>query len=81
MNKIIITALLLGTGLVTAGCEKNYSVAEFKKDKKLMQEWGKKCEKMGPSLQSSSRNCQNLLKAASEFVLDGLNKELGKEID
>ncbi|GAA4664939.1 hypothetical protein GCM10023262_12200 [Bartonella pachyuromydis] len=40
MNKVIITALLLCTGIITAGCEKTYSVAEFKKDQKLMEEWG-----------------------------------------
>ncbi|EJF78855.1 Uncharacterised protein [Candidatus Bartonella washoeensis] len=31
MNKIIITALLLYTGLITAGCEKTYSVEELEK--------------------------------------------------
>ncbi|WP_375666344.1 EexN family lipoprotein [Bartonella sp. TT121SHDZB] len=41
MNKAIITALLVCTGLVVAGCEKNYSVAEFKKDKTLLEEWAK----------------------------------------
>ncbi|WP_246668519.1 EexN family lipoprotein [Bartonella refiksaydamii] len=38
MNKVIITALLLCTGLVVVCCEKTYSVAEFKKDEKLFEE-------------------------------------------
>ncbi|ENN94531.1 EexN family lipoprotein [Bartonella vinsonii] len=79
MKKIIITALLLCIGFVTASCEKTYSVAEFKKDKKLMEEWGQKCEKMGPSLRSSSKNCQNLVIAAREFTLEGFYEELKKE--
>lgn len=33
MNKIIMTTPLLYTGLIIAGCEKTYSVEEFKKVK------------------------------------------------
>ncbi|WP_375705688.1 EexN family lipoprotein [Bartonella sp. AA86SXKL] len=68
MNKIIITALLLCTGLVAVGCEKNYSVEEFKKDKKLMQEWGMKCEKMEESVREKSKNCRNVKQAYMEFL-------------
>ncbi|QEE08103.1 hypothetical protein D1093_00170 [Bartonella kosoyi] len=71
MNKIIITTLLLGTGLIAAGCEKTYSVAEFKKDKKLMEEWGARCGFSG-----TSKNCENLRVAALE-----LQKERQAKID
>ncbi|WP_019220105.1 EexN family lipoprotein [Bartonella florencae] len=66
MNKVIIAALLLCTGFVVAGCEKTYSVEDFKKDGKLLDEWYKKCEAAGPSFQASE-NCKNVLKASNEF--------------
>ncbi|WP_375606515.1 EexN family lipoprotein [Bartonella sp. AC142YNZD] len=62
MNKILITTLLLCTGLITAGCEKTYSVAEFKKDKKLMEEWNAKCGFAG-----TAKNCENLRLAQLEL--------------
>ncbi|WP_144754271.1 EexN family lipoprotein [Bartonella saheliensis] len=62
MNKVILTALLLCTGIITAGCEKTYSVAEFKKDQKLMEEWGARCGFTG-----TSKNCENLRLAALEL--------------
>ncbi|WP_273721040.1 MULTISPECIES: EexN family lipoprotein [unclassified Bartonella] len=62
MNKVLITTLLLCTGIITAGCEKTYSVAEFKKDKKLMEEWGARCGFTG-----TSKNCENLRLAALEL--------------
>ncbi|WP_375642878.1 MULTISPECIES: EexN family lipoprotein [unclassified Bartonella] len=62
MNKIIITTLLLCTGLITAGCEKTYSVAEFKKNEKLFDEWGARCGWSG-----TSKNCENLRVAALEL--------------
>ncbi|WP_375685060.1 EexN family lipoprotein [Bartonella sp. TT110JLCBS] len=62
MNKIIITTLLLCTGLITTGCEKTYSVAEFKKDKKLMEEWNAKCGFAG-----TAKNCENLRLAQLEL--------------
>ncbi|WP_273760287.1 EexN family lipoprotein [Bartonella sp. ML70XJBT.G] len=62
MNKVIITALLLCTGIITAGCEKTYSVAEFKKDQKLMEEWNAKCGFAG-----TSKNCENLRLAQLEL--------------
>ncbi|WP_375615852.1 MULTISPECIES: EexN family lipoprotein [unclassified Bartonella] len=62
MNKVLITTLLLCTGLITAGCEKTYSVAEFKKDKKLMGEWNAKCGFAG-----TSKNCENLRLAQLEL--------------
>ncbi|WP_375668893.1 EexN family lipoprotein [Bartonella sp. MR168JLCBS] len=62
MNKIIITTLLLCTGLITAGCEKTYSVAEFKKDKKLMEEWDARCGFAG-----TSKNCENMRLAFLEL--------------
>ncbi|WP_375627161.1 MULTISPECIES: EexN family lipoprotein [unclassified Bartonella] len=46
--------------------EKNYSVEEFKKDKKLMQEWGKKCDKMGGSA-FATKSCQNVMQADIEL--------------
>ncbi|WP_375693073.1 MULTISPECIES: EexN family lipoprotein [unclassified Bartonella] len=62
MNKVLITTLLLCTGLITAGCEKTYSVAEFKKNEKLMEEWGARCGWSG-----TSKNCENLRVAALEL--------------
>ncbi|WP_375627169.1 MULTISPECIES: EexN family lipoprotein [unclassified Bartonella] len=72
MNKIIITALLVCTGLVVAGCEKNYSVAEFKKDNTLLEEWAKKCEKMDRSSIEKSKNCQHARQAYMELMF-GIN--------
>ncbi|WP_375651758.1 EexN family lipoprotein [Bartonella sp. LB28NMGDW] len=62
MNKVLVTTLLLCTGLITAGCEKTYSVAEFKKNEKLMEEWGARCGWSG-----TSKNCENLRVAALEL--------------
>ncbi|WP_375606519.1 MULTISPECIES: EexN family lipoprotein [unclassified Bartonella] len=62
MNKVLITTLLLCTGIIAAGCEKTYSVAEFKKDKKLMGEWNAKCGFAG-----TSKNCENLRLAQLEL--------------
>ncbi|WP_142416046.1 EexN family lipoprotein [Bartonella massiliensis] len=62
MNKVLITTLLLCTGIIAAGCEKTYSVAEFKKNPKLMDEWGAKCGFAG-----TSKNCENLRLAALEL--------------
>lgn len=74
----MIIALLLCTGLVAVGCEKNYSVEEFKKDKKLMQEWGKKCEKMGLSA-FTTKNCQNVIQADMELFQEHY-RNLAKEL-
>ncbi|WP_039759074.1 EexN family lipoprotein [Bartonella queenslandensis] len=78
MNKIIITTLLLCTGLIAAGCEKTYSVAEFKKDKKLMEEWGARCGFTG-----TSKNCENLRLAALEFKKERKAKieEYNRKVD
>ncbi len=62
MNKVIITALLLCTGIITAGCEKTYSVAEFKKDKNLRDEWEARC-----GLAGTAKNCENLRLAEDEL--------------
>ncbi|WP_375628042.1 MULTISPECIES: EexN family lipoprotein [unclassified Bartonella] len=62
MKKIVITTLLLCTGLITAGCEKTYSVAEFKKDKNLRLEWDAKCGFAG-----TSKNCENMRLAFLEL--------------
>ncbi|WP_144752759.1 EexN family lipoprotein [Bartonella saheliensis] len=62
MNKIIITTLLLCTGLMAAGCEKTYSVAEFKKDEKLRLEWDARCGFAG-----TSKNCENMRLAFLEL--------------
>ncbi|EJF84976.1 EexN family lipoprotein [Bartonella rattimassiliensis] len=63
MKKFILlcTALLL-----VAGCEKNYSVEDFKKDAKLREEWGKKCFLSGLAVKES-KNCQNVLQADTEL--------------
>ncbi|WP_273783729.1 EexN family lipoprotein [Bartonella sp. AU15XJBT] len=62
MNKVLITTLLLGTGIIAAGCEKTYSVAEFKKDEKLRLEWDAKCAFAG-----TSKNCENMRLAFLEL--------------
>ncbi|WP_375633401.1 MULTISPECIES: EexN family lipoprotein [unclassified Bartonella] len=69
MNKIIITTLLLCTGLITAGCEKTYSVAEFKKDKKLFEEWAVRCGWSG-----TSKNCENVRVADHELAAERRKK-------
>ncbi len=51
--------------LFVVGCEKTYSVEDFKKDAKLREEWGKKCF-LGFSVKES-KNCQNLLQADNEM--------------
>ncbi|WP_375621770.1 MULTISPECIES: EexN family lipoprotein [unclassified Bartonella] len=80
MNKVLITTLLLCTGLITAGCEKTYSVAEFKKNESLIREFQWKC---GAS--DNSKNCQNVRQAAKELdeehskrALENYNKALEK---
>ncbi|PIT68989.1 EexN family lipoprotein [Bartonella tribocorum] len=70
MNKVIITALLLCTGFITIGCEKTYSVEEFKKDKKLRLEWQKKCYLGGASMHKS-KNCENAIIAERQLFLGG----------
>ncbi|WP_375703273.1 EexN family lipoprotein [Bartonella sp. AD13SXNS] len=62
MNKVLITTLLLCTGLITAGCEKTHSVAEFKKDEKLRLEWDARCGFAG-----TSKNCENMRLAFLEL--------------
>ncbi|WP_375639108.1 EexN family lipoprotein [Bartonella sp. MF74HXZ] len=62
MNKVLITTLLLCTGLMAAGCEKTYSVAEFKKNPKLFDEWVTRCGGIG-----TSKNCENLRVAGAEL--------------
>ncbi|WP_208438496.1 EexN family lipoprotein [Bartonella grahamii] len=62
MNKVLITTLLLGTGIIAAGCEKTHSVAEFKKDEKLRLEWDARCGFAG-----TSKNCENMRLAFLEL--------------
>ncbi len=47
---------------MAAGCEKTYSVAEFKKDKNLRFEWDARCGFAG-----TSKNCENLRLAVAEL--------------
>ncbi|WP_375628031.1 MULTISPECIES: EexN family lipoprotein [unclassified Bartonella] len=70
MNKVLITTLLLGTGIIAAGCEKTYSVAEFKKDKNLRFEWDAKCGFAG-----TSKNCENMRLAFLELQKEYEAKE------
>ncbi|UNE53878.1 EexN family lipoprotein [Bartonella machadoae] len=82
MKKTIITTLLLCTGLITAGCEKTYSVAELKKDPKLMEEWIAKCGFAG-----TSKNCENLrlaqleLEKEYEAQAEERSRQAGEELD
>ncbi|WP_273760312.1 EexN family lipoprotein [Bartonella sp. ML70XJBT.G] len=68
MNKTIIAALLLCTGLVVVGCEKTYSVEEFKKDPKLIEQWKRKCFATG---KFDSQNCINAEQAEREIRKGG----------
>ncbi len=52
--------------LLISGCQKTYSVEDFKKDNRLREEWSKKCALSEPSIQSS-QNCENVLKASTEM--------------
>ncbi|WP_208441796.1 EexN family lipoprotein [Bartonella raoultii] len=70
MNKVFITTLLLCTGIITAGCEKTYSVAEFKKDEKLRLEWDARCGFAG-----TSKNCENMRLAFLELDKERQAKE------
>ncbi|WP_375658599.1 EexN family lipoprotein [Bartonella sp. MR30HLJHH] len=70
MNKVLITTLLLGTGIIAAGCEKTYSVAEYKKDKNLRFEWDAKCGFAG-----TSKNCENMRLAFLELQKEYEAKE------
>ncbi|WP_375686474.1 MULTISPECIES: EexN family lipoprotein [unclassified Bartonella] len=76
MNKVLITTLLLCTGLITAGCEKTHSVAEFKKDKNLRLEWDAKCGFAG-----TSKNCENMRLAFLELEKErqAQNEERARE--
>ncbi|AQX20324.1 EexN family lipoprotein [Bartonella sp. WD16.2] len=56
-----MTTLLLCAGLIITGCEKTYSVEEFKKDEKLLKEWMAKCGGF-----AKSKNCQNAYQAENE---------------
>ncbi|WP_375662841.1 EexN family lipoprotein [Bartonella sp. CL266QHHD] len=70
MNKVLVTTLLLCTGMITAGCEKTYSVAEFKKDKNLRLEWDARCGFAG-----TSKNCENMRLAFLELQKEYEAKE------
>ncbi|WP_375656187.1 MULTISPECIES: EexN family lipoprotein [unclassified Bartonella] len=63
MKKNILLCMAL---LFAVGCEKNYSVEDFKKDAKLREEWGKKCFLSGQAVKES-KNCQNVLQADTEM--------------
>ncbi|MCL6230294.1 EexN family lipoprotein [Bartonella bilalgolemii] len=69
MNKVIITTLILCTGILVAGCEKTYSVKDLKKDEKLLQEWIVRCGFTG-----SSKNCQNARLADHELATERRKK-------
>ncbi|MBA9083378.1 MULTISPECIES: EexN family lipoprotein [Bartonella] len=74
MKKIIMTTLLLCTGLIIAGCEKTYSVEEFKKNEELLKEWAARCGMGG-----QSKNCQNARVAEDQLhreYYENLSKEL-----
>ncbi len=78
MNKVLITTLLLCTGIIAAGCEKTYSVAEFKKDEKLRLEWDARCGFAG-----TSKNCENMRLAFLELEKERQAKaaERSRKID
>ncbi|WP_336277069.1 EexN family lipoprotein [Bartonella sp. CB178] len=65
MPKITITTLLLCTGIIAAGCSKNYSVANFKKDEQLREEWLVRCGWTG-----HSKNCENVRVAQHQIDVE-----------
>ncbi|EJF75974.1 EexN family lipoprotein [Bartonella alsatica] len=69
MNKIIISALLLCTGLITVGCEKTYSVEELKKNENLIRKFQRKCTSF-----DNSKNCQNFRQATKELETEERKK-------
>ncbi|AQX20322.1 EexN family lipoprotein [Bartonella sp. WD16.2] len=74
MNKIIITTLLLCAGFIITGCEKTYSVEEFKKNEELLKEWAARC-----GIGGQSKNCQNARVAEDQLrreYYENLSKEL-----
>ncbi|ENN90464.1 EexN family lipoprotein [Bartonella schoenbuchensis] len=65
MKKILLSCIaVLTTGLIAAGCEKTYTVEEFKKNDKLLKEWMAKCGGF-----VKSKNCQNVYQAEHEKFL------------
>ncbi|EJF88047.1 EexN family lipoprotein [Bartonella melophagi] len=67
MKKILLSCIaVLTTGLIVTGCEKTYTVEEFKKNDELRDKWGMKCFVYNKADQSS-QNCQNALKAKQEL--------------
>ncbi|EJF88098.1 EexN family lipoprotein [Bartonella melophagi] len=68
MNKIIMTTLLFCTGLIIAGCEKTYSVEEFKQNKELLNEWAILCGSL-----DQSKNCKNARIAYRKLLSEGRN--------
>ncbi|WP_375607261.1 MULTISPECIES: EexN family lipoprotein [unclassified Bartonella] len=75
MKKIILLCMAL---LFVVGCEKTYSVEDFKKDAKLREEWGKKCFLSGLAVQES-KNCQNVLQADNELFFSPKLDSTGRE--
>ncbi|WP_375624145.1 MULTISPECIES: EexN family lipoprotein [unclassified Bartonella] len=71
MKKVIISTLFLCTGIITAGCEKTYSIEEFKKDENLLKEWKVRCGFTG-----NSKNCQN-----ARLAYHQLHEEHWKKIE
>ncbi|WP_175868927.1 EexN family lipoprotein [Bartonella gabonensis] len=76
MNKINLTALLFCTELIAVGCEKSYSVEDFKKDEKLRKEWKEKCNKIELSSITKSPNSINLVQANADLVQENSEKTL-----
>ncbi|ENN90422.1 EexN family lipoprotein [Bartonella schoenbuchensis] len=56
-------------GLIIAGCEKTYSVEEFKKSEELRGEWDARCGFSG-----QSKNCQNMRLAVRELEQERAKK-------
>ncbi|WP_455474097.1 EexN family lipoprotein [Bartonella sp. B30(2025)] len=65
MNKTTGVILLLCTGIFAAGCEKNYSVSDFKKNEKLREEWIVRCGWTG-----TSKNCENVRVADHQLAME-----------
>ncbi|AQX20320.1 EexN family lipoprotein [Bartonella sp. WD16.2] len=63
---LLLCTVVLTTGLTVAGCEKTYSVEEFKKNEELLAEWALRCMSG-----ESSKNCDNAWEADKQLNKEG----------
>ncbi|MGF7158064.1 EexN family lipoprotein [Bartonella heixiaziensis] len=64
--------------LCVAGCEKNYSIEDFKKNEKLCEEWIPKWMWKKPSKIESLKKSENVEKAQGELRKESFQNDLKK---